>query len=265
MPDTLTAEQAILHPLQPLSKTEIETGVTILNESGKLKGRVSFSSVNLVEPTKSVVKTFVTGDSIRRVLRFLGVDEQGSFDARVDVSSGELLEVRRQAGVQAPLSGRDFIRAIKITKADPAWQRAVRKRGIDDFERIQIDMWPGSGPLVNGADPGHRLVRAIAFVRHDKTDNGYARPLHGIIAHLDLTEGRVVHVEDHGVRTIPPESGRYEPEHQPALRTDLKPLDITQPEGPSFRIDGYAVSWQKWSFRVGMHPPARPGAARAEL
>ena len=249
-----TAPSPVPHPLHPPTRAEIERGVAILSEAGACQGRVAFSSVSLLEPPKAAVKNFAPGQPIIRSLRFLGVDGQGSFDARVNVSTGELLEVRRQAGVQAPLSGRDFIRAIKITKADPAWQRAVRKRGIDDFERIQIDMWPGSGPLVNGADPGHRLVRAIAFVRHDKTDNGYARPLHGIIAHLDLTEGRVVHVEDHGVRTIPPESGRYEPEHQPALRTDLKPLDISQPEGPGFRLDGYAVSWQKWSFRVGMHP-----------
>lgn len=28
-------------------------------------------------------------------------------------------------------------------------------------------------------------------------------------------------------------------------RTDIKPLLITQPEGPSFRVNGYAVEWQK--------------------
>ena len=256
-PARTTNPSPVPHPLHPLTRAEIERGVATLSESGACQGRIAFSSVSLLEPPKDAVKNFAPGEPITRILRFLGVDEhaeEGSFDARVNVSTGELLEVRRRAGVQAPLSGRDFVRAVKITKADPAWQRAVRKRGLDDFDRVQIDMWPGSGPAVNGTDPGHRLVRTIAFAREDKTDNGYARPLHGIIAHLDLTEGRVVHVEDHGVRTVPPESGRYEAEHQPALRTDLKPLDISQPEGPSFRVDGYAVSWQKWSFRVAMHP-----------
>ena len=32
---------------------------------------------------------------------------------------------------------------------------------------------------------------------------------------------------------------------------DLKPLEISQPEGPSFTVDGYEVRWQKWRFRVG--------------
>lgn len=35
------------------------------------------------------------------------------------------------------------------------------------------------------------------------------------------------------------------------LRTDLKPLQVVQPEGPSFTVDGYLVKWQKWRFRLG--------------
>ncbi|CAF3953435.1 unnamed protein product [Rotaria sp. Silwood2] len=35
------------------------------------------------------------------------------------------------------------------------------------------------------------------------------------------------------------------------FRDDIRPLDIIQPEGPSFQINGYQVSWQKWSFVVG--------------
>lgn len=35
------------------------------------------------------------------------------------------------------------------------------------------------------------------------------------------------------------------------LRRDLKPLNITQPEGTSFRIhEGSRIEWQKWRFRV---------------
>lgn len=31
-------------------------------------------------------------------------------------------------------------------------------------------------------------------------------------------------------------------------RSDIKPLVISQPEGPSFRVNGYAVEWQKVHF-----------------
>ena len=31
-------------------------------------------------------------------------------------------------------------------------------------------------------------------------------------------------------------------------------LSITQPDGPSFSVDGYRVTWQGYEFRVGIHP-----------
>jgi len=47
----------------------------------------------------------------------------------------------------------------------------------------------------------------------------------------------------------------YVPELLPnGLRTDLKQLNVTQPDGPSFKItDKSLVEWQKWRFRVGFN------------
>ena len=65
---------------------------------------------------------------------------------------------------------------------------------------------------------------------------------------------------DHGVIDIPAAPGEYTQAgmqtegnvpHYAQPRADLKPLEITQPEGPSFEVDGYEVRWQKWRFRVG--------------
>ena len=54
----------------------------------------------------------------------------------------------------------------------------------------------------------------------------------------------------------------YTFEHQ-QLRTDLKPLNVVQPEGVSFKVTGIgetgeAIQWQKWSFKVGFN--AREGS-----
>ena len=59
---------------------------------------------------------------------------------------------------------------------------------------------------------------------------------------------------DLGVVPFPPKSGSYYPEDNGPARTDLKPLEITQPEGPSFEVEGNLVRWQRWSLRVGMDP-----------
>jgi primary-amine oxidase len=37
------------------------------------------------------------------------------------------------------------------------------------------------------------------------------------------------------------------------LRKDLRPLEISQPQGASFTLDGFELRWQKWSMRLGFN------------
>lgn len=74
--------------------------------------------------------------------------------------------------------------------------------------------------------------------------------------------------EDDGIRydTVAPNvldhcvASEYVPELvEGGMRTDLKPLNVVQPEGPSFTVSNESlVEWQKWRFRVGFNP--REGA-----
>jgi primary-amine oxidase len=57
-------------------------------------------------------------------------------------------------------------------------------------------------------------------------------------------------VDDEVVVPVPKQKHNYDPESLGKPREDLKPLHISQPEGPSFSVDGWQVKWQKWSFRV---------------
>jgi primary-amine oxidase len=55
---------------------------------------------------------------------------------------------------------------------------------------------------------------------------------------------------------IPRPPSEYIPEYQ-KLRTDLKPLNVVQPEGASFTVKealgGSIIEWQKWYMRVGFN------------
>ena len=94
--------------------------------------------------------------------------------------------------------------------------------------------------------------------------NHYAFPLaiSPVVDAVDLKVSRIDFLPtgpDHSTRPaqpveIPP-ANEYTPEHQ-TLRTDLKPLNVIQPEGASFKVikageSGEIVQWQKWEFRVG--------------
>src|SRR5581483_8756661 len=122
---------------------------------------------------------------------------------------------------------------------------------------VRIDPWP-AGSFGIGHEDGRRISRCISYLRESKTDNGYARPIEGVIAFFDQGAGKLLEVVDLGVVPLPPERGSYLPDDLPPgvgpLRTDLKPLEVVQPEGPSFTVDGNRVEWQRWSFRVGFDP-----------
>lgn len=238
-----------------LTSDEIESAATLLK--AQLSERATFSNVSLVEPNKPDVLDTQRHAQLPRKLRFVGYDypdsKDGGFDATVDLETEEV-SVTRIASGQAPIGFADAVAAIKITKADPGWQAAMKARGITDLDLVQIDPWPTGGFVHERVPTGHRAHRAIAFIREDETDNGYARPIQGLIAHVDLTAGNVAHLEDHGIVPMPPESGRYDAASQSTFRDTIKPIEITQPEGTSFQVSENAVSWEGFNFRVSMHP-----------
>ncbi len=246
-----------IHPLSPLTTEEIEQGAALV--AAQLGEQASFSSVNLIEPKKAAVLGYQAGDVAERQLRFVGYDHpaegqrDGGFEGLVNLTTQAVVINRIETG-QASIGLADFVAAIQITKADPDWQAAMRLRGVSDFELVQIDPWPTGGYVHPSVPEGHRVHRAISFVKEDPTDNAYARPVQGLIAHVDLTAGKVAYLEDHGVVPLPPEGARYDAANQPKFRDSLRPIDIDQPEGASFQVDGHAVQWEGFNFRVSIHP-----------
>ena len=123
----------------------------------------------------------------------------------------------------------------------------------------------------DGIDDDRRMYQCFLYMRHPDDSshadsNHYALPL-AISPVVDTENYTVTRIDflptgtDHTVKeTEPykaPPPNEYTPEHQ-NLRTDLKPLNVIQPEGASFKATkagetGEVIEWQKWSFRVGFN------------
>src|SRR6266568_2931061 len=188
--------------------------------------------------------------------------ERRTYEAVVAITAAEVRLWREVPGVQPAVMLEEFLATEEAVRKDPRWQEAMRRRGVTDFDMVMIDPWSvGYNGPEDAADKG-RFVRPLTWVRQgDPDDNGYARPVEGLIVRFDLDRMEVVDIEDHGVIPLPPASGNYTvealrdrgnvPYFPDGPRQDLKPVEITQPDGVSFTVDGHEVSWQKWRFQVG--------------
>jgi primary-amine oxidase len=254
------------HPLEPLTGDEIAAASTLLRKGKDLGTSARFVFVTLKEPTKSELLAWSPDSAPLPREAHLVVYERGertTYEAVVSLTDQSVVSWEPIPGVQAPIMAEEFIACEEIVQADPRWQEAMRKRGVTDFSLTMVDPWASSwtGPDDDAAN--RRIARPLTFVRSAPGENGYARPVEGLICEVDLDAREVLEVIDHGVVPLPPAPGNYEepwlfesgnvPEVE-RFREDLKPIEITQPEGPSFTVDGHAVSWQKWQVRIGFTP-----------
>ena len=252
---TATALQSVLHPLDPLSAEEIAAASSIVKAQCGLGPRVRFETVVLQEPPKEVVQSFQPGDAVRRdaVVVILDNDAQATYEGVVSLDEQRVTSWEHVPGVQPRVMFDEFAECEAAVRAHPEFQAALKKRGVTDPSLVMVDPW-SAGNYGFEEEEGRRLVLARSFVRSSPTDNGYARPLEGVTAVVDLNTMEVMRIDDYGLVPLPPEPGNYASEFVGEFRKDLKPLEITQPEGPSFEVDGHSVTWQKWSLRIGFTP-----------
>jgi primary-amine oxidase len=251
----LTTTVEILHPLEPLTAEEITTAVSIVRRERALSQYFRFACVTLNEPPKDIVLNFQPGDGIEREAFIVLLDNETgmTYEAIVSLTQEKVTSWQHIPGVQPPIMLDEFIECENAVKACPEFQEALRKRGIDNPDLVMVDPW-SAGNYGIEQENGKRLSRALCWVRSSPTDNGYARPLEGIVPVVDLNKMEVICVEDHGVVPLPPKDGNYTPEFVKEYRKDIKLLEITQPEGPSFQVRGREISWQKWRMRIGFTP-----------
>lgn len=251
------------HPLDPLSGPEIAAARAILMAERALPASTRFATLQLDEPPKAEIAAWTPGRPLRRRAFAVTIDSVTGavHEALVDLDAGAVLgfvtrDTRAAPYGQPPVIIEEFFKAGDIVKADPGWRAAMTRRGLTDaeIELVQVDPF-SAGYFGREAELGRRLVSAVSYYREQVNDNGYASPIEGVVALVDLVENRVVHLVDEAeIVPIPRKRRNYDRASLPPPRGDLKPLNIVQPEGPSFSVDGWKVDWQNWSFRIGFTP-----------
>ena len=241
----------IEHPLTPLTADEISTAASCVKAQSGWDDNAFFETITLDEPDHDEMAAFRANGARPARRAYVCCYERSSnrtLRGVVDLGAERLVSWDHVPGVQARIPPEEFVLSDAIAKADPRVVEALAKRGITDLSKVLIETW-APGNFGHADEVGKRLAYCHCWVINEAGDNRYGRPIANLHPVFDLQNQVVLRVDDFGVVPLPPDSAAIRPAD--GLRRDIKPLTISQPEGPSFEVDGYHVRWQRWNVRIG--------------
>lgn len=235
-----------------LSADEIRSVSTLVRKAGIGGERPGFGSVFVHEPDKRELRA---GRRVGRQARALVLDRTSAatYDVIVDLESESVVSSTQLTEGGAQMLAEEIPIINEVAKADQRYVDALARRGITDLELVQLDPF-GCGNRGDLDLAGRRLWACVSYLRHEADDNAYAHVVEGVITLVDTVRREVYAVEDSGVRPLPVTCDNYTAKDNQPMRADVKPLEIVQREGPSFSLQGPQMTWQKWRFRINMHP-----------
>ncbi|KAI8959736.1 copper amine oxidase [Daldinia sp. FL1419] len=286
-------ESKVLHPLRPLSPDELSKARDIAIKTHVEDGNTFFFRSAIVqEPKKTDLTEYLTAEHEgripestppRQVKLLYDVINNGKAqltETVVDVDAGIISSNKAfESRYQTNYTAQEFGIFQDACVSSDMFKSAIEEFILPENFVITIDPWPYGGPDPDEEVPRYMqgLVYARDTSKNNIDSNHYSYPL-PIIPVMDVATKKLIRVDRLATGGIgdslypPPPGGEpkklfdncraaeYFPEllDQP-LRTDLKPINVTQPEGASFKVHAdNLVEWQKWRFRVGF--TAREGA-----
>ncbi|MEU8036908.1 primary-amine oxidase [Streptosporangium sp. NPDC049078] len=243
-------------PVSSLTATEIEQTVTLVREAGLAGESVRFVYIGLLEPHKQQVLAFQAGTGPRpdRQARVLLLDTTtgDARDVSVDLTTGAVATIVDVDGSRGamPIMAEEFMSVEGILAQEPAWVEALARR---DLTTEQVRCAPlSAGVFGLPGEKGRRIIRVLCFATLAPDAHVWAHPVDGLSAYVDLIEKKATEVIDIGIFPLPQEPSTFHlPQGRPAPLETLKPIEITQPDGPSFQVQGDRITWANWSLHFG--------------
>jgi len=153
-------------------------------------------------------------------------------------ASIELREPAKDVLAAALQAGETAAREAVVVCWDRSDGRAYR--GVVSLAGAAVTAWEDL--------PGHR---------GSEQGNPYAHHVTGLHPIVDLNRMALLEIEDSLELGDSPQQPEVMGEYLPALTgmplREVAPLEISQPSGPGFSLDGRLLSWQNWQLRLGFN------------
>ncbi|KXP01197.1 primary-amine oxidase [Tsukamurella tyrosinosolvens] len=250
------------HPLDPLSADEIRAVTALLAREHGVNADWRYASIEMFEPSKAEITAFDTdGTPAERVAVAVLFDRTANrtYKARVSLTADAVNAFDHIPDVQANVTVDEWDEADQALRAHPDVIAALAARGITDMSLVFMDTWTYGAVLIPEEFAGRRIGWSDTWVRGSDGANPYAGPVNGFHCVIDLNTMELLRIEDTFRVDRPQIMGEYVPRMLPkeireaSTRPERKPLEITQPEGPGFTLEGNKLTWQNWSLRVGFN------------
>jgi primary-amine oxidase len=144
-----------------------------------------------------------------------------------------------------------------VVRKDPKVIEQCRIIGIssENMHKVYCDPWTIGYDERFGNSV--RLQQALMYYRPHPDNSQYTYPL-DFCPIYDSNKQEIIHIDVPKIRRplnqAPPNDYTMQSiQESIGYRTDLKPINITQPEGVSFRVKGRTIEWQNWSVHVGFN------------
>jgi primary-amine oxidase len=244
------------HPLQPLDQDEFRQTAAILRRDEELGGSWRFAAIELLEPAKAAVKAWRPGGPVPRTafaVLWNRADNQ-TWEAVVDLTGERVVSWTHVPGVTPNFTVDEYHEVDEAMRVHPDVVAALADRGITDLSLVLIEVWTYGKALMPDKYRDRRLGWCDIWYRATPDGNPYAHPVSGLKVVVDLNTLELLELENDHDHGQPEVNAEYAPGPWPGtLRTDLRPLGITQPDGVSFTLDGTELSWQNWTLRLGFN------------
>ena len=244
------------HPLDSLSAEEFRRTAETLRREGKVADGWRFISIELQEPEKSAVKAWRPGQPVprRSFAVLLDRTENKTYEAVVDLTGDSVVSFEHIPGVQPNFTLDEFYEIDAAMHEHPDVIAALAERGFTDMDLVLIDTWTYAKALMPEKYRDRRLGWCDLWVRATPEGNPYGHPVSGLKLVVDMNTHELLEIERNHDFGHPEVDCEYVPSVRGTkVRTDLKPLHITQPEGASFSLDGSELKWQNWTMRLGFN------------
>ncbi|MDX6042391.1 primary-amine oxidase [Scandinavium lactucae] len=247
------------HPLNALTADEINAAVAIVKAAPDFKPNTRFTQISLAEPEKAKVWDFViSGKAVDedRLANVTMLDGKQVIESQVDLKNKKVLRWQSINDAHGMVLLDDFATVQSVINDSKAFAEVLKKHGITDSTKvITTPLTVGYFDGKDGLKQEDRLLKVVSYL--DVGDGNYwAHPIENLVAVVDLEQKKIIKIEEGPVIPVPLTPRPYDGRDRVAKQ--LKPLEITEPEGKNYTITGDMVHWQNWDFHLRLDSRVGP-------